>query len=131
MENERAEDQKYYYTFKGAESFKDRITFYGYKQLNFYGTTRERMALEKEAIKNVQVFYFKNLAKLTYFRIFSTCIVTIYHLDPKEKKKKIIYKAKGRRLGTNLGSVLLNLAVDTANTGIELYHARNPQQEDK
>ncbi|GEM_PF-3719119 len=131
MENERSEDIKFHYSFKAAEVFKERITFYGYKQLNFFGTVKERMAIEKEAIKNVQVFYFKDIEKITYKRVFSTAIATIHYLDPKAKKKKVKYKVKGRRAGTNLGSVLLNLAVDTANTGIGLYHARNPKKEDK
>ncbi len=126
---EKKEEKKYPVSFKAAEVYKDKIVFYNYEHLNFFGTNEERRAIDKAAMKEPTFVYFKGVKKLIFHRFFSTAYVWVKYLDKNEKTKIFKYDCKGVRLGTNLGSVLLNLSIDTANEAIRIYHKDKAKEE--
>ena len=128
---EKKEEKKYPVSFKAAEVYKDKIAFYNYEHLNFFGTQEERRAIDKAAMKEPTFVYYKGVKKLIFHRFFNTAYVWVKYLDKNEKTKVFKYDCKGVRVGTNLGSVLLNLSIDTANDAIRLYHAAKLEEAKK
>lgn len=131
MENEVVNEKKYPFSFKAADVYKDKVIFYNYEKLNFFGTAKERREIEKKAQKDPSYIYFKGVSHLKFRRVFSTAKVYVYYLDKKDKTRVFKYNCRGVKLGTNLGSVLLNLSVDTANGAIRAYRYAHNREEDK